>query len=170
MKGNCLDLLTERGSLTDLMTRQMGQVPVLNCLLQGKGFAQPLERKMLSIKPRVYSHIREITMGCDHRNWLFARTVIPLDTLRGNAKRLTRIDKTPLGKILFGRRHAIRRSMQLDLINPELESMLKFDIPEDLMLWRRQSIFELKSGPLMISEIFLPDCPIYSSSTYPYCH
>lgn len=143
------------------MTRLMGQSPRLSCLSEGKDYPSSLERQTLNIKPRTYAHIREITMGTPDKQWLFARTVIPLATLRGNAKRLTRMDKTPLGKILFGRTYAARKNMQLDLITPDQTSQVKFGISQGFPLWRRRSIFELASGPLIISEIFLPDCPIY---------
>ncbi len=161
LKGNCLALLTERGSLTDLMTYLMGRAPFLNCLTQGKAFATPIERQMLNIQPRAYAHIREITMGTKEHNWLFARTAIPLQTLRGAAKRLARMDKTPLGKILFGRSQAIRTSMQLELISSDTLNVAELKIPSDFLLWQRRSIFELNTGPLVISEVFLPDCPLY---------
>lgn len=135
--------------------------------MQGKGFANPEERQLLAIKPRVYSHIREITMGSDTELWMFARTVIPLGTLTGSAKRLAKIDKKPIGKILFGRNGAVRKTLQVDRINPgEVKSnqfnFAQFQSGNDFDLWRRRSIFDLETGPIMISEIFLPNCPIYS--------
>ena len=144
------------------MTRLMGRAPSLNCLMQGKDYPTPLERQMLNIQPRSYAHIREITMGTENNQWLFARTVIPLTTLKGATKRLTRMDNKPLGKILFGRNRALRKNMRLDLITVDPQSMVPFAIPEGVPLWRRSSTFELETGPLIISEIFLPDCPIYS--------
>ncbi len=103
-------------------------------------------------------------MGTEDVPWLFARTVIPMATLRGATKRLARMDKTPLGKILFGRTHALRKNMRLDLITADQQSMIRFGIPEGFPLWRRCSTFELATGPLIISEIFLPGCPIYQTS------
>ncbi len=155
-------MLTEKGSLTGLIGRVMGRAPVLNCLSQGKAFANSMERELLQTESRVYSHIREITMGTNQQTWLFARSVIPLATLKGSARRLTNIGNMPLGKILFGRAHnAVRREMQVELINPPISLRDTFFIPEDFLLWQRRSIFELDSGPLMISEIFLPDSPVY---------
>lgn len=144
------------------MTRLIGRAPVLRCLVQGKGYPSPQERCLLNIQPRAYAHIREITMGTEDNPWLFARTVIPMSTLKGNSKRLIRMDKTPLGKILFGRTHAKRKNMRLDLITADQQSMVRFGIPKEFPLWRRCSTFELSTGPLIINEVFLPDCPIYS--------
>lgn len=168
MKGNCLALLSERGTLTGLITQLMGQEPVLNCLMQGKGFVSPVERQQLNIEPRVYSHIREITMGTPSELWMFARTVIPLETLRGSAKRLAKIDKKPIGKILFGRNGAIRKTLQVERIDAEEANLdrfnlAQFNIDKCFRFWQRRSIFQLETGPLMICETFLPSCPIYSN-------
>lgn len=163
MKAESLALLTEQGSLTDLMQLLMGQVPVLNCLTQGRGSVSNVESQILAIQPRIFSHIREITMGTDSEAWLFARTVIPMKTLKGSAKRLARMNKTPLGRVLFGRMKAKRKQMWLDLVFAEDVGLLKFNIPKNFPLWRRRSVFELASGPLLISEIFLPDSPVYET-------
>ena len=163
LKANSLALLTEQGSLTDLMKRLMGQTPVLNCLTQGKGRTNSFESQILGIQPRIFAHIREITMGMTDENWLFARTVIPMKTLKGPAKRLARMNTTPLGRVLFGRINAKRKRMWLDLVLAAEVGLSGFDIPEDFPLWQRRSIFEIATGPLLISEIFLPDCPIYET-------
>jgi len=169
LKDNCLALLTERGTLTGLITHLMGQTPVINCLTQGKNFADPVERQLLNIKPRIYAHIREITMGTPTELWMFARTVIPLETLRGSAKRLVKIDKQPIGKILFGRNGAVRKTLQIERIDPEDAALERFNIDKGFLLWQRRSIFQLDTGSLMILEIFLPSCPIYSSPIYSNC-
>jgi chorismate lyase len=161
LKADALALLTEQGSLTDLMARLMGQPPQLQCLTQGRGQASPMERQILSIKPRTLAHIREITMGTAGQDWLFARTVIPVNTLRGSAKRLARMNSTPLGRVLFGQINAQRQKMWLSLVFPSEVGLGDFNIPADFPLWQRRSVFLISSGPLLINEIFLPDCPVY---------
>jgi len=161
---NYLDILTEKGSLTDLFTRLMGKAPVLNCLTQGRGPIDRYESYVLGISTRMYAHIREITMGTKEHSWLFARTVIPSTTSTGRATRLKRIGTTPLGKILFGPLKAERVEMKLDLVFANEVGLENWGIPENFSLWQRSSIFELKTGPLLISEILLPDCPVYDTS------
>jgi chorismate--pyruvate lyase len=163
LNADSLALLTERSSLTDLMTRLMGRPPVLNCLAEGKAQAGFVDNHILGIPPRNYAHIREITMGTTSADWLFARTVIPVTTLTGNAKRLVRMNRNPLGKILFGPLNAVRTQMRLDIVFADEVNLLDFEIPTDFPLWQRRSLFELKTGPLLITEIFLPDCPVYES-------
>jgi len=105
-------------------------------------------------------------MGSEEELWMFARTVIPLETLTGSAQRLAKIDKKPIGKILFGRNGAVRKTLQVDRIDPSQVKTNRFNFAhfkgkENFDLWRRRSIFELETGPILISEIFLPNCPIY---------
>jgi len=164
LKASPLALLTEQGSLTDLMQQLMLQPPVLNCLFQGRDTVAYDEARLLGIKPRILGHIREITMGTKSKDWLFARTVIPMSTLRGPAKRLAKMNGTPLGKVLFGAMNAERTQMTLNKVFAEEVGLLDFNIPEDFLLWQRRSVFQLSTGPLMISEIFLPDCPVYEFS------
>ncbi len=164
MNPNYLDILTEKGSLTDLFGKLMGQSPSLNCLVQGRGPVNRYESYVLNTAPRLFAHIREITMGTSDKDWLFARTVIPLSTLRGRSSRLRKMGKTPLGKILFGSLNAKRVQMHLDLVFADEVGLDNGDIPLDFPLWQRTSLFELATGPLLITEIFLPDCPLYEIS------
>jgi chorismate--pyruvate lyase len=157
-----LDILTEKGSLTDLFTHLMGSAPILNCLSQGRGPVDRYESYVLGIPTRVFAHIREITMGTIDKDWLYARTVIPMATLSGRATRLKRMGTTPLGKILFGSLNAERVEMKLELVFADEVGLEEWGIPKNLPLWQRSSVFELETGPLFISEILLPDCPIYN--------
>ncbi len=163
LKTKYLALLTEQASLTDLMTELMGHAPQLTCLWQGRGVASPEERAVLDIPDRKLAHIREITMGNGEELWLFARTVIPMTTLVGDAKRLAKINTMPLGKLLFGRFRACREQLELDTLYPDQAGLEEFDIPRDFPLWQRRSLFNIQTGPIFIQEIFLPACPLYDN-------
>ncbi len=166
MNADYLDILTEKGSLTDLFSRLMGNAPVLNCLSQGRGRIDGYESDVLGIPTRIFAHIREITMGTAKHDWLFARTVIPMATLSGKATRLKRMGSTPLGKILFGPLNAERIEMNLGLVFADEVGLGDWEIPKNFALWQRSSIFVLDTGPLLISEILLPDCPVYECPDY----
>ena len=142
----------------------MGKAPVLNCLSQGRAPIDRYESYVLGISSRIFAHVREITMGTEEHNWLFARTVIPTATLSGKAARLKRMGTTPLGKVLFGPLKAERVDMKLDLVLADEVGLEHWGIAENFPLWQRTSIFELENGPLLISEILLPDCPVYDTS------
>lgn len=161
MKANSLALLTEQDSLTELMKSLMGAAPTLDCLSEGRAKVSSDERQLLDIPARQVAHVREITMGTPHNQWLFARTVIPKRTLAREANRLSRMRKVPLGKVLFGQLKAQRTQMRLDLVFAEEVNLQQFNIAPDFPLWQRRSIFQLNTGKLLISEIFLPNCPVY---------
>ncbi|TQV73818.1 chorismate lyase [Aliikangiella marina] len=163
MNPQILALLCDRGSLTGRFKQVMGATPRLTKLSQGMQFVSPLERRVLGIRPRQMALVREIKMGKGEQNWLFARTVVPLRTLTGVARRISMLNDTPIGKILFGRHGAARSSMHVELTLDYPRSVAQFDLPTDQLLWQRRSIFEFDSGPLMVREVFLPDCPIYES-------
>ncbi|MEP1860826.1 MAG: chorismate lyase [Kangiellaceae bacterium] len=161
LKANSLALLTEQDSLTELMKSLMGSAPKLDCLFEGRAKVSRDERQLLDIPARQMAHVREITMGTSKNLWLFARTVIPKETLAREAHRLSRMRKVPLGKVLFGQLKAQRIQMRLDLVFAEEVNLQHFDISSDFPLWQRRSIFQLNTGRLLISEIFLPNCPVY---------
>ncbi len=161
MKANSLALLTEQDSLTELMKSLIGSPPTLDCLFEGRAKVSRDERLLLGIPPRQLAHVREITMGTPQCQWLFARTVIPKGTLAREANRLSRMRTMPLGKVLFGQLKAQRTQMRLDLVFAEEVNLQNFDIAPDFPLWQRRSIFQLNTGRLLISEVFLPECPVY---------
>ncbi len=162
MNSKIFALLCDRGSLTGRFKQVMGVTPRLTRLKQGRQFVLANERRILGIKPRNMALVREIKMGKGEQQWLFARTVVPMQTLSGSARRIAMLNDTPIGKILFGRNGAVRKSMSLELTENIPASVFELGIEVNHPLWRRRSIFEFSSGPLMVSEIFLPDCPIYA--------
>ncbi len=160
-------LLSDRGSLTERFRQVMGVTPHLTRLGQGHQFVCWRERRLLGIDQRQMALVREIKMGNGEQNWLFARTVVPIATLRGSAKRIANLNDAPIGKILFGRNGARRKEMKVFLTNQLPKTVVQQGIVSSSqitqrMLWQRESIFEFPSGPLMVSELFLPDCPIYA--------
>ncbi len=164
LEPKAFSLLAEQGSLTQRFKQAMGSKPNLTRLYQGRQFVSSDERQMLAIKPRQMAMVREIKMGNIDQAWLFARTVVPLKTLLGSARRICALDETPIGKILFGRQGAERKSMKIELTSDLPKTLIDMDINIEHPLWERCSIFEFSAGPLMVSEIFLPDCPVYKHS------
>ncbi|WP_196140113.1 chorismate lyase [Aliikangiella sp. G2MR2-5] len=161
MKPEIFALLSDRGSLTGRFQQVMGVKPRLTRLSQGREFVSKQEREILGIPEREMALVREIKMGKGENNWLFARTVVPNSTLRGSARRIIGLKNTPIGKILFGRQGASRTSLNVELTENLPVQIERLRIELHHPLWQRQSIFEFASGPLLVTEVFLPDCPIY---------
>lgn len=163
MNVEAFGLLSYQDSLTQKFKQVMGVTPSLVCLSQKYLVPSYGERNLLNIKPRQVALIREIKMGKGGQNWLFARTIVPQKTLTGSAKRIMTLKNTPIGKILFGRNGAKRKWMDISLTTNIPQSIIDLGVMPQQKLWQRQSLFEFNSGPLMVIEWFLPDCPIYDS-------
>ncbi|MFP1763101.1 chorismate lyase [Lonsdalea quercina] len=109
--------------------------------LSALGEALPL----LPVSERFW--LREVMLYGDGRPWLFGRTVIPERTLQKSNQALTQIGREPLGRYLFQ-----QGAPERDFINPGRSGDL----------WARRSRLRLAGHPLLLTEVFLPDAPIYS--------
>jgi chorismate--pyruvate lyase len=101
--------------------------------------------------------IREVTLSCDGRPWVFARTVIPLATLRGPNRRLARLGNRPLGALLFSAPGMVREPVEVarvDGAGGPLGAVVAAAMAGGI--WGRRSIFRLAGRPLLVSEFFLP--------------
>ena len=164
MNSQVFALLSDQGSLTDRFKQIIGTQPCLKRLSQGHQFVSKQERDLLDIMPRQMALVREITMGDGQNDWMFARTIVPLTTLKGAARRISYLNEAPIGKILFGRYGASRKSMQVSMLSELPKTLVNLGYLAEKPLWQRQSIFEFSSGPLIVTEIFLYDSPIYSAT------
>ena len=120
------------------------------------GFPRPSERRLLQLDPRRYALIREVTLVCDGQPVVFARSVMPANSLSGSLRHLRRFGNRSLGSLLYADPDLHRSDFELAYAAAGL-----FHVPEavyarDAALWGRRSRFILKNQPLMVSEIFLP--------------
>jgi chorismate--pyruvate lyase len=119
-------------------------------------FPRPSERRLLRLDPRRYTLIREVTLVCDGKAMVFARSVMPASSLSGPLRHLRRFGNRSLGSLLYADPNLHRSDFELACAPAAL-----FRIPEavyasDAAVWGRRSRFVLKNQPLMVSEIFLP--------------
>ena len=158
------DWLLDADSLTSRILRQCDHFRV-------QVSAQNRQRPMLSealkmgINTKVSGLVREVHLLCKDRPWVFARTFIPLKTLRGKERRLAYLGDKPLGAYLFARPDMRRGEIEIACIRagqPLYELALagtsqrpEKNRPEQI--WGRRSVFYLSDKPLLVSEIFLPD-------------
>jgi len=106
-----------------------------------------------------YASLREIIMICDNEPWLFARTIIPLSTLKKTGNQLKNFGNKPIGKILFSNRSTTRSPYQFALINPEHFEFQRTKQATPIncnQLWARRSTFHISGKPLSLTEVFLP--------------
>lgn len=139
------DWLTETGSMTRRFESCSAHIFV-EPLFEGFSNDRILtaEREQLPSGPQYW--LREIILYGDGSPWLWARTIIPQQTLTEDDRTLMTLNKTPLGHYLF-------RSGRL--------SRDYLEIAQCGNLWGRRSRLRLSGKPLLLTEVFLPSSPLY---------
>jgi chorismate--pyruvate lyase len=128
-------------------TGQFWQRPMLN------------EAQALGVLPHERCFVREVRLLCDDQPWVYARTVIPVRTLTGPRRRLSRLGKKPLGALLFADPSMYRSGIEIAKLAPGQPLFARAtaglsQVPASI--WGRRSAFFLNHRPLLVSEIFLP--------------
>jgi len=152
--------LLDDDSLTRHLNRHCGQN--ITVTLRSQRWNKPLwtERQTLHLSAHHYARVRQVYLGCKNQTWVFARTVIPMTTLSGQYRYLGQLGTSPLGKVLFAE-HALQRvDLQIAQLRPQqplyqLACQNLMYKPDEL--WARRSIFRLKTKPLLVTEVFLPE-------------
>ncbi len=139
--------LLDQGSLTrrviDYCRQRQGQFQVLK--LHGHiGRAHSHENCRLRLPTRSWSYIREVILFCDQNAVIYARTVIPLASLKGKHRRLKFLKNRPLGAYLFAQRDMQRDPLEISILHHHGKT-----------LWARRSCFYLRQKPLLVYEVFL---------------
>lgn len=159
-----LDWLLDDGSLTRRLVAACGGGFRVAPLSQG--WRRPLlnEAGVLGMRPDLYGFVREVHLLCDGSPWVYARTVIPPQTLVGERRRLARLGDRPLGAVLFADRSMRRSPVQIARLRPgqwlydsataPLAGRPAGSLPDEI--WGRRSLFWLGDRPLLVNEIFLP--------------
>lgn len=118
------------------------------------------ELRTLNLRLGQRALIREVHLLCDGKPWVFARTVIPRETLAGKYRRLTRLGNRSLGAVLFADTTMHRAEVHVARLTPthKLYSCATRSLTsQPRHLWGRRSLFYLRERPLLLSEIFLHD-------------
>ena len=151
--------LLDAGSLTDRLRgacRGCFSVQVID-----EGWRRPRrdERRVLAMRPAALGWVRQVRLLCDGDPWVFARTVIPVTTLRGSRRRLLRLGERPLGAYLFADPALQRAEVEMACIRPGQAMFAEATdglAVSPAAIWGRRSVFRLGGKPLLVSEVFLP--------------
>ncbi|CDG22763.1 chorismate pyruvate lyase [Xenorhabdus poinarii G6] len=140
-----LDWLMEAGSMTRRFEQYCQQVsvsPLRECFITAEELGD--ESKHLPLSEQYW--LREIVLYGDGTPWLLGRTVIPTETLTGPDKKLVDVGTVPLGRYLFSSHNLTRDYIQIGR-------------QEDR--WARRSLLRISGKPLLLTEIFLSESPVY---------
>lgn len=161
--------LLDRESLT-LRLQQLCPAPPpggfrVQVLSQLQAMPRLDEMQALAMQPREMAVIRQVLLLCGKQPWVYARTVIPVSSLRGKLQQLTGLGTRPLGGVLFADPGMRRGMLELAEIFPGqavFAAATAHMQHQPASIWGRRSVFRLSGKPLLVSEIFLPDFPAAS--------
>lgn len=158
------DWLEDEGSLTRRLRLRCG--PEFHVVLQPLKNARPLasERKSLGMAPQALALVREVKLCCGDSSWVYARSLIPLQSLQGAGRRLRFLGNRPLGSLLFSDPKATRGPMEFARLLPGhclYEKAVGQRQERPALLWGRRTLFFFAGKPLLVNEVFLNGIGIY---------
>ena len=153
--------LFDSGSLTKRLVRATGGDFRVELVRQTHAPMWADEQQALTSPPRTLPLIREVYLICNGEPWVFARTVIPRSTESGSGRYLTKLGNKPLGVALFNDPNINRGPIFVKQLRKSVQGRQEMSATNDL--WGRHSCFYLSGEPLLVSEYFLPACPMYQS-------
>ncbi|NRA59830.1 MAG: chorismate lyase [Psychrobium sp.] len=110
---------------------------------------------------------REVLLLCDLIPQVYARTLIPEQTMHYANNQLQHLGNTSLGEVLFQSPNMRRGDIEVTSFAVDSD-MAKFcqplALPCEHVLWARRSMFYLDDHPLMVSEVFLPGAFAYNDN------
>jgi chorismate--pyruvate lyase len=120
------------------------------------------EARALRRPPQELALVRQVRLCCGEQPWVFARTVIPLPSLRGGLRQLALLGNRPLGSVLFADPTMHRSAVEVTRIGRGKRLFARAMVgvtdgySEAQEIWGRRSVFTLQGQPLLVSEFFLP--------------
>lgn len=151
--------LSDSGSLTrSVIARCHGRFRV-ELIAQAPGRALPSEAALLAAGPAQATLVREVRLYCGADAWVFARTLIPMASLRGPAYALTQLGRRPLGEVLFSDPTTRRLRVEVARIMPRHRLYGRATAHLDrrpALVWGRRTLFEYRGELILVNELFLP--------------
>lgn len=146
--------LLDPGSLTAHLRGRHGDALGVEVLAEGEEFPAPGEMARLELAEGP-AFVRRVALGPAGRPLVMARTVMPPVTLRGEGRLLRTLGNQPLGELVFADFAATRSEFELARLEPPSTLFPELDAP----CWARRSILRLHTGPILVTEAFLPAFP-----------
>lgn len=124
-----------------LRVEVLGLYNAKECVLSEK------EQKVLGNQGGI---LRQVVIYGDNEPWLCARTMIPDSTLTGQERVIADLGTIPLGLHVFKEKNVRRDEIEIANVN----------VDEHHLLARRSCLW-VNNKLLLVSELFLPQAPIY---------
>lgn len=137
--------LYAKGSLTALLEQRAGQVLKVQIIHEHYQTLDEKTKKLLKLPThrRTFGWVREVLLfGDDGMPWVRAKSIFPLSSLTGNAKRLRHLKHTPIGYVMF------KNNRQL----PHERTIFYDD-----SYWGRNTVYNWQGRYILVQEVFLTD-------------
>lgn len=150
--------LIGRGSLTRQLQLHCANFKV-RPVKHSRARAQIDEASLLAVSVRSRILLREVQLHCDDAPVVFAQSIMPLRSLRGDWRGLVNLGSRSLGSELFADPRVVRTPLEYrklarhHVLYRRATEQLKSPPPA---LWARRSVFRLHAAAIMVTEIFLP--------------
>lgn len=155
--------LLEFGSLTEKLERAVGDKVKIEVLKESVEIASEKEAVLLdmAVGNKIWS--REVLLFGKNTPWIYAKTLVPISS----AHLIQELGQKPLGSILFSEKQLTRQMLKvrkLDSAHHLYQSAKNNHQEINQNLWARRSLWqnpEQADIQLLVSEVFLPDSPLY---------
>ena len=134
----------------------------MQVLSQVRGRPRLDEAQVLGMQQGELSIVRQVLLLCGETPWVYARTVMPVTSLRGKLQRLAGLGTRPLGGVLFADPGMRRGIVELAKITPGqavYAAATGHMRQRPAAIWGRRSVFRISGKPLLVSEVFLSGFP-----------
>lgn len=157
--------LLEEDSLTEKLKACSEGDFAVRVLSQRFGFPRKDERHRLGLSFRQAALIREVLLICQGKPWVYARTIVPVDSLQGRLRFLRTLGNVSLGAKLFKHPQLARSHFEIakflpDQVDSGLEALM-----EGKPAYGRRSLFTLFDKKILVAEVFLPPCLSHNPSS-----
>ncbi len=151
--------LFDASSLTARLIKRCGQSFNVRLLSQSYALINAEEKSVMGLSHNHAALVREVLL-CDNQTPLvYARTVIPVSTLKGPLRCYANMGERPLGAMLFADRTMRRGEVEVTSTLPQhccSVEKIKATIDAESIIWGRRSVFRVSGKPILVSEYFLP--------------
>ncbi|HEY8354274.1 MAG TPA: chorismate lyase [Methylophilaceae bacterium] len=150
--------LTDRGSLT---RRLQSLCEDFRVRTGGHRFVrlQSDEARLLRLSCGQHALLREVELICDGNAAVYACSVLPRRSLKGEWRELGRLGDKPLGMTLFMNPRVMRTQMEFKKLSRQhalCRRAVRHLDAKPRAVWARRSIFRLRRAAIMVTEVFLP--------------
>jgi len=117
------------------------------------------EAMLLGMRAHERALLREVCLNCQGRPVVFAHSVLPRRSLRGEWHGLGRLGARPLGAALFANPSVVRTPLTYRKLMPNhalYQRAAAVLQQRPSCLWARRSVFMLGGAAIMVTEVFLP--------------